>query len=145
MSNRFKDFLLEIGNSAGPFTVIEDTDSSFSTQSIINGRSVVFSATLDDPGEMHIEFWELTDNDSTKKIHALSGSGGEIKVMAMIGSSLKAAVAKHSPDLIFFTAEDYSEKRAEIYERLLRKYLPKYETVRSDSGKGIDFQVKKIK
>ena len=150
MKTTFKTMLLELGDSSSNYEVIESDADSFKTKATINKRVIVFSASMDDPGEMHIEFWELKDPNidlkySSNRTYGLSGSGGEIKVLSMIGNSIKEAVARYHPPMIFFTAEkeENSNKRADIYEKLLKKFLPGYEAVRTEVGSAFDFQVKK--
>lgn len=148
--------LLELFNSKVDYKVIAETTRKFSTEAVINGRKIVFFATIDsDAGSADVEFWEeATDADEKivlgkpRRTYALTGSGGEMKVLSMVGASMKEMVERYHPTEIYFTADkDKDQKsttRANVYERLMKQILPKFDVVRIDKGSSIEFRLLKL-
>ena len=109
----------------------------------------MFTGDLSSDGdEADIEFKELPKDASLKSYHkdgtyALTGSGGEVQVFAMVGNSIKELVDRYHPSLIYFTAEkeaNGSTKRAVVYEKMLKKCIPDYEVTSHDSGDSIMYR-----
>ena len=154
MKTTFKDIILtELFDSKVEYEVTRESNRLFITKAEIEGREIVFTAVVDEHGEkgieIDVEFTETihqrngTDYDS----YALTGSGGEMKVFSMVGASLKDMANRYQPDLIHFTAEKdkgpNKEKRANLYEKLIKKFLPDYEIDKRDRGQNIRFQLYK--
>lgn len=142
--------LFEVFSSAPSYTVVTHNASKFVTKQVINGRTIVFIAGISDGGaEADIEFVELPKGvdikDAARKgTYALTGSGGEMQVFSMVGHSMKEMVDVYQPERIFFTAEKEgkdSDKRAKLYSKLIKKFLPEYEPTEHDSGNAIHFKL----
>ena len=156
----FKDMMLmELFDSKVDYKVTTETAKKFSTRATIGSRDIVFLASIesetgeDGNSEMYVEFREQKKEKTT---YRMTGKGDEIKVFSMIGASIKEAVARYKPDVIHFTAEkdsrsskgpvphvsyNSSSKRADLYEKLVRKYIPGYEPTRRDIGGSIEFRL----
>jgi hypothetical protein len=118
-----------------PFEVIQDDDSIFATSAKIGNRYIIFFAGMEEEGEWEIEFKESKDNPRMGGTYDLTGSGNELAVFSMIKDSIKELIARHKPKMIVFTASksDGSSKRADTYERLLKKFVvPGYTFDRKD-------------
>lgn len=144
--------LLELFDSKPAYDVVRADKYKFITKQTINGRKIIFVGDLSDEGaDADIEFKEIDKSENEKLYHskgtyALTGSGGEMQVFSMVGNSIKELVDRYSPTKIFFTAEKEGEgstKRADVYEKLLKKYLPDYEITRHDSGTSILYKLYK--
>ena len=130
------------------YDIVTDTATKFVTKQVINGRTIVFIASISNGGsEADVEFVELPKGvdlkDAAKKgTYALTGSGGEMQVFSMVGNSLKEMVEIYQPEQIFFTAEKEGKdatKRSDLYEKLCQKFLPQYEVTKHDSGNAVLF------
>lgn len=131
--------ILEIFDSTTQYEVVQANKSKFVTKQTIEGRDIIFVALLDD-GSAEVEFKEVKAGAKDKSgTYALTGSGGEIKVFSMVGRSLKELANRYRPDMISFTAEKEPNhtKRADIYEKLVKKFLPDYEITSRDTGNSI--------
>lgn len=112
------------------YEVIEDEDYVFATSAKIGERFIIFYAGCeDDDGVWEIEFKESKNNKHNGTTFDLTGSGNEFQVFSMVKDSIKELVSKHHPKSIVFTASktNGSSKRADAYERLLKRFtIPGY-------------------
>lgn len=144
--------LVELFDSKINYSVDAATASKFKTSATIEDRDIIFITDIDNSGkygvEATIEFGEMkTGSDGKKRItYDLTGSGGEMKVFSMVGQSVKEMVNRYQPDMILFSADKdgkETSKRADVYEKLLKKFAPEYEAIRKDAGQSILFQLVK--
>lgn len=144
--------LVELFDSKIDYKVEVASAHKFMTSATIEDREIIFVSEIEDQGrygmEATIEFGEMKPGrDGKKRItYDLTGSGGEMKVFSMVGQSVKEMVNRYQPDMILFTADKdgkETSKRADVYEKLLKKFAPEYEAMRKDAGQSILFQLVK--
>ena len=153
--------LFELFDSKIDYKIVKESEREFHTRATIEGRDILFTASisdyiLDHEGnvtceEAYVEFAEVkkpeSRYDSEEWNYDVTGSGGEMKVFSMVGASLKELVYLYKPAIIKFSAEKDkkdkkdSEKRANLYEKLIKKFIPEYEIDRRDAGKSIKFNL----
>ena len=149
--------LMELFDSKIDYKIVKESEREFHTRATIEGRDILFTASisdyiLDHEGivtceEAYVEFAEVkkpkTYYDKQMK-YDLTGSGGEMKVFSMVGASLKELVYLYNPRIIKFSAQkgkNDSEKRADLYEKLIKKFITEYEIDRRDKGDHINFDL----
>jgi hypothetical protein len=134
-----ESLLLELFSGPSDYEVVRADKSKFITRQNIGKRDIIFLADLYDEGDADIEFAEVAKDTpikdySKKGTYALTGSGDEIKVFAMVAKSIKEMVSRYEPTKINFSAEkDGNGRRPSVYERMLKKSLPDYEITKYDS------------
>lgn len=132
-----ESLLQELFNSDVPFAVAADTDDLLTTKATINGRKIVFNARNEDIEGASLTYWyaeffELGDQND-KKYNTTKG-GKEFEVFSMIKKSMEILINKREPDIIFFSAAKEDRSRADVYEKLLKRYAKGYTLVRNDRG-----------
>ena len=144
--------LTELFDTKINYNVTANSAVRFSTSAMINNREIVFRADIDNAGRVGVEanivFGETVKDhrNELKMTFKLTGSGGEMKVFSMIGLSLRELVDRYQPDMIMFSADKEgggSTKRADVYEKLVNKFIPEYEPTRKDVGDSILFDLYK--
>jgi hypothetical protein len=131
--------LAEAFNGKAEYTVLKADKYKFITRQQIGDRDIVFLGDITTDGDADIEFAEVAKDTpikdySKKGTYALTGSGDEIKVFAMVAKSIKEMVSRYEPTKINFSAEkDGNGRRPSVYERMLKKSLPDYEITKYDS------------
>lgn len=113
-----------------PYEVIKNSPSKFGTKANINGREIRFYATEMEDGEFDewtVQFGEVQGSKVTAK---MTGSGGELDVLAMVKDSIAEFISTRHPKAIHFTASKTDRSRASVYERMIKRLIPsgwKYE------------------
>lgn len=128
--------LNEILNKKVAYEVIEDEHGIFATSAKIGERYIIFFAGDEhDDGVWEIEFKESKTSKHHGSTFDLTGSGNELQVFSMVKDSIKELISKHKPKSIVFTASktNGSSKRADAYERLLKRFtVPGYSFERAE-------------
>lgn len=136
-------YLHELLDSKVDYEIKANTSGRFWIQSEINGRliSVFFYCDPDDA-------WELTFGEKAKEAnpdtfwsHAKSGSGGELKVFALVKTAFEEFLKIRKPKSIFCSSTK-AGNRARLYERLLKK-IPGYTLSKEEKENEIVFTLTK--
>ena len=138
-------YLRELLDSKVEYEVKSNTSGRFWIQSEINGRliSVFFYC---DPGDA----WELSFGEKAKRdenndrvfwSHAKSGSGGELKVFALVKTAIEEFLKIRKPKSIFCSSTK-GGSRAKLYERLLKR-IPGYTLSKEERENDIVFTLTK--
>lgn len=130
------------------YKVIEDDDDEFQVEAEINGREIVFAAFHYDKDEQK---WEVTFGERDKHENGMfrwdkTGSGGELKVFAMVKTALENLIKKRKPNRIDFSADKHAEGegRANLYDRMLKKFkIPGYTHERKSLIHSDQFYIRK--
>lgn len=123
------------------YEITKQTAKEFRTVTTIGNRDIVFYAEITEDEEdedkrivADVEFFETKagegHKESSAKDYGVTNSGDPIKVFDSVGLALKEMIKHYKPWKIYFTAEkdkSGSDKRAKLYERMLKKYLPTYQ------------------
>jgi len=133
----FKEFLGELLNRKVEYTVDRESNTSFQTSANIGDRTIKFSAWVtDEPDAWEILFSER--NDKISGTYSATGSGNELEVFSMVKDSILELISKYSPAKITFTADKEGNKRASVYDKLLKRFkVPGYTHSRVD-GSGFE-------
>lgn len=119
--------------------VVIDEDDEYEVNAKIGERVIKFgswkqkSKIVDDVKK---NIWNVAFSEQSDLIHDefrttkfdLTGSGYEFQVFSFIKQCMEKMIAKHHPDIIKFTTEKVKgeEKRAAVYEKMLKKFLKGY-------------------
>jgi hypothetical protein len=137
--------LLEILNTK--FTdakVSVDNDEEYEVSAKIGDRVIRFGAEkypTHTQFELYPDLWEIAfseedDGDELNhKKYDLTKSGKEFEVFAFIKQCMEHLIEKRKPGTIKFTADKIgSEGRADVYEKMLKKFLKGYKITKMDDG-----------
>jgi hypothetical protein len=137
--------LNELFKKSVPYKVIKNTSSKFGTSAVINGREIRFYAIEDEGGEFdewNVSFGQVLPNG--KPTAKMTGSGGELDVLAMVKDSLNDFINTRHPKAIHFTASKDDRSRAAVYERMLKRLMPSGWTYdKSEHGDDVFFTMVK--
>jgi hypothetical protein len=146
--------LNEILSKPTDYMVIADTATYFATSAKIGGRKIIFNAVKEGKKPWDISFQEskIVDGKITNTMKA-TGSGNELEVFAMIKASLLQFIKQYDPESMTFdahkgekTADDERNVRADLYERLLKRFkIPGYTVERETRTRGDSFTITKDK
>lgn len=118
--------LLELFQKKGEFELTKQSSSRFQTKAKINNRVIVFDAVenvSNDAAEWDISFGEIIQSKKYATAE-LTGSGGELEVLAMVKDSILEFIKRYHPNAIHFTAAKEDRARASVYERMLKRLMP---------------------
>lgn len=112
--------LTELFNSKIDIEVTNESDDRFSTESIIDDRTIIFDA-IDDGDYWVVEFGEVGSDGYTI---SATGSGGELKVLSMVKESLMMLIERYSPKMIKFSAASDGKHgaRPRVYKKLVDRF-----------------------
>lgn len=140
----------ELMNSSVPYKTVSDKPKVFTTMADIGGRQLVFMALYDGPFDLHgnsVSAWSVDFSDHTddKVSFSLTGQGNEYSVFSFVMASFREFIEKKDPGIIRFKAAKSDRSRADLYEKMLKRYLPPdYEFKRTDSGtSSVNFWIQK--
>lgn len=126
--------IFEILDKSVPFNIEEKTDSFFSADFEVNGRTISFVASREDYSARSWEI-EFSEYQRGNNQHLLTGSGGEFVVFATLKKIIEKFVKECSPKEITFSADKTEPSRVSAYERMFSKFkVPGY-TFAKDTDK----------
>lgn len=98
---------------------VEDPEI-FNASAKINGRAIDFMAHKNQNGIWTIEFIENGEH------FAMTGSGKEFQVFAMIRKCFETFTKKYSPKKIKFVANKSEKHRADVYQNIVKRFIKGY-------------------
>lgn len=138
--------LTELFDTDIAYKVMDDSSSRFWVNAKINDRTIgVFFyqfSDIEDKDSWELIFAEKSKDDRHPWDHNLTGSGGEMKVFALIKKLLGVFLAKHDPRVIQCSASK-TGNRSRLYKKLLSK-IPNYKLEQNDTGHDTIFKLVKI-
>lgn len=133
---RQKSELHEVLNSKVDYQVKRNTETRFNTTAVIGDRRIEFDSELydEDTNLWEVAFME-TDMDGKGSGFGITGSGKELEVFSMVRASMEELIRLRNPSIIKFTASKYPRDgvRADLYERLLRRFAADKYTIERNS------------
>jgi hypothetical protein len=122
--------LLELFDSSPiDVKVMRDRADQYTAEAPVGGRAITFNASLVSPYSKSLlglqpeeEGWSIDFgiHDGGYEFRK-TGDGVPAKVLAFVKQQIEALIKKRNPDALVFSAE---EKRAQVYDRMLKKVLP---------------------
>lgn len=141
--------IAELLNSKVQYEVLLDTSDEFETQATIGNRVIKFEANRQNDDEWDIEFQEYSEQHPGGT-YGKTGAGGELEVFAMIKASIEQLIKTHgATDLHFTASKQFDDKRAVVYDKLVKRFLPKnWEFTKTDKDLGginfSEFHMRKV-
>lgn len=137
--------LHESMHSTVPYTVTRSNDHVFKAEADFDGKTIEYSATLEDEIE---DVWEIAfkaKGASTNQKFALTNDGNALKVFSFVIAATQELIGFRAPHILMFTADkdNGSEKRIRVYEKLIGRLAGGYEVKKQNAPNAVRFLLRR--
>jgi hypothetical protein len=120
--------MTEVFDAKVEYEVTRQTAKHFQTKAEIGGRTIVFTALLDDGPNG--AYWDVAfeEYDGHLGTFKATGKGKAFEVLSMVKASLTELRDRYQPEIVYFTADSTNgAARANIYRRMVGDVFNGYE------------------